>query len=185
MDLDWSVVSREPGLGVRDRYRRCAADSTHVPVVVGVWIDENIRGILHSACSISTLSSPSGADNSQTRKQAESHNFFPCDHSCHQLWSFTAALPINHSHELARVIRIIPGFLQKVRQGVPHISILIEHRPPSPGLKNKRDIVIVRVLCPEQGDPRWTANGYGREKILVVDSLVDEVFLDQGKISLL
>jgi hypothetical protein len=63
-----------------------------------------------------------------------------------------------HSHELASVVRVVPRLLKKVGQGVLDVSVLVKHVPPAPWRADKRDVMVMGVLRPEQRYPTWATH---------------------------
>lgn len=52
-------------------------------------------------------------------------------------------------HELAGVVSVVPSSLNKVRQGMPNITELVEDIPTTPRSTDKSDVVVVSVLSSE------------------------------------
>lgn len=65
---------------------------------------------------------------------------------------------------------------------MPNIAKLVEDIPTAPRSTDKSDVVVMSVLSSEQRHSTGTAHGYGREEIIVEDTLVDEMLVDVGKV---
>lgn len=105
------------------------------------------------------------------------------------VWSFLCSGLVTGSgvsmqglHELAGVVSVVPSSLNKVRQGMPNITELVEDIPTTPRSTDKSDVVVVSVLSPEQRHSTGTAYGYGRKEVVVEDTLVDEMLMDARKV---
>lgn len=65
---------------------------------------------------------------------------------------------------------------------MPNIAKLVENIPTTPRSTDKSDIVVVSVLSSEQRHSTGTAHGYGRKKVVVEDTFVDEMLVDARQI---